>query len=197
MSKFQLPVLLPATEAATLTQPFGVTANTLEPVGQHGEPHFHYGVDLVFGDPIHTYGIPLVCPFDDAKLTAFMSPPTSGISTPFIQLEGYGASGAHYKMIFGHVSQINFRSEYQAGDIIGLVGNYGLVWPQPTPSNPFAGAHLHLGVQANGMWIDPLSIVDIGSPFIGTAYNEGVYVSRIAWALSQLEAQLAALISKQ
>jgi len=191
MNKFSFPVLLPPGIEATVTQPFGVTANTIEPPGQHGEAHFHYGDDVVFGTDIETYGTPIVCPFHDARLTAYAEPSGSYTVTPFIRLDGYGASGNHYEATFAHVSSIFFRPSYNEGDIIGTVGNYGLVLPKPTPGAPFAGSHLHLGLQLNGQWVDPLQYFDITKPYIGAPHDPASDIPRLVWAIQQIESQLS------
>jgi hypothetical protein len=60
--KFPLPIQAPAASAITVTQPFGVTSNTLEPEGPNGEPHSHYGLDIVCGDDPATFRTELRCP---------------------------------------------------------------------------------------------------------------------------------------
>lgn len=195
MNRYKLPVLLPPGVTAIMTQPYGLTANAIEPVGPNGEPHFHYGIDLVFGDSAHTYGTPIVSPFAEAEMTAYTSPPGTYTQTPYIQLSGVGASGNHYELVLAHCGAIFFANKYIEGTIVGSVGNYGMVVPQPTPGNPFAGSHLHLGVKEDGKWIDPQLVFDITQSYIGPPHDFNLDVPRLQWALEQLMLQFKALTS--
>ena len=52
------------------------------------------------------------------------------------------------------------------GDIIGLEGNTGAVYPKPTASNPTAGAHVHFSVLTCGSWscaTDPMPYINNGT----------------------------------
>ena len=193
MNKFNLPVLLPPGIAPVVTQGFGPTDNPIEPRGPNGENHFHYGVDLVFGKDFETYGTPLVVPFERCTVGAYMQPPGTYQNTPFVEIDGIGASGTHYKVILAHVGNIFFRNDYKLGDIVATVGNYGMVSPQPTPADPFAGSHLHLGVQVGGEWRDPFEYFDVSTPFVGAPHDPNSDVPRLLWAIEQLTAQLASL----
>lgn len=190
---FKFPILLPPGAKLTVTQPYGVTDNATEPKGPNGEPHFHYGVDVVDGDAANTYGTPLVCPFESGKLTGYNVTQFNPGVTPFASISGYGASGAHYEAIFCHISALFFRSSYGDGDIVGLIGNNGAVEPQPTPAAPFAGSHLHLGLKVNGQWADPLEYFDIGAPYAGAPHDPQTNVPRLEWAITQLRAEMSRL----
>lgn len=66
------------------------------------------------------------------------------------------------------------------GLLIGYSGNTGNVDPRPTPSNPTAGAHLHLGKFMNGNAVNPgLEGFSMQDGFIydtGEDSNNGEYV---------------------
>ncbi len=193
MQKFKFPLALPVGRSLTLTQPFGRTENTLEPVGPNGEPHFHYGIDVVDGSGAEMFGTPIVCPLTNPVLTAYMLPPGTPNATPFIELSGKGASGNHYKIVLAHMAAAFFRGTYNEGDVVALVGNRGLVNPPPTPQDPYAGTHLHLGLQVNGVWSDPFEYFDIATPYdmAGTDTDSGQ--PRLVYAISMLKSQLTDL----
>ncbi len=195
MTKFDLPVLLPPGVEATVTQPFGVTANELEPIGPNGEAHFHYGVDLVFGTPAETYGTPIVMPFVDGRIAGYLLPPSTYSDTPFVSVSGVGATGNRYLVVFDHIANFFMQDAYAHLSILGTVGNYGTVSPVPTPENPFGGSHLHLGLMCDDIWVDPLEYFDIKSPHIGGPHDPANDVPRLVWALAQLSAEFAALKS--
>ena len=50
---------------------------------------------------------------------------------------------------YGHMSSVKVRRGQivKKGEVLGSAGNTGLVFPKPTPFNPFAGTHLHLGLR--------------------------------------------------
>lgn len=191
MEKFNLPVLLPKDAQVIITQPFGATSNPIEPPGEHGEAHFHYGVDFVFGDPLQTYGTPLVCPFKGAKLGGYMKPPGTIANTPYVNVRGKGESGNYYELILAHVGNIFFRDSYTEGQIIATVGNYGNVSPLPTTLDPVAGSHLHMGVRVNGVWDDPLKYFDPQHPYIDANFTDSAQLTRLAWSLQRVVEQIA------
>lgn len=195
MTKFPLPITLPAGTKVTVTQPFGVTANTLEPVGPAGQPHFHYGVDLVWGSPGFIFGTEYVLPVDAESMSSYELPPGAPNTTPFVCFNFTGASGTKYIMTLAHVSQIFMLPQLKAGEVVALAGNYGLVAPQPTIAAPFDGSHLHLGLQANGVWVDPLEYFDIDQFTIGPVRDPNNCVTRINWACQQVEAELQQLVT--
>ena len=66
------------------------------------------------------------------------------------------------------------KKRFKQGEVIGFIGNNGAVTPKPTPSNPFFGSHLHLGLgvknpgEMNFTMVDPSTIFDINDPYIGS-----------------------------
>lgn len=67
-----------------------------------------------------------------------------------------GGYGRHVRIlsgenewVYGHLSKISVtkRQIVKKGDVIGNMGNTGLVFPTPSVVNPLAGTHLHLGLR--------------------------------------------------
>lgn len=57
---------------------------------------------------------------------------------------------------YGHMESMTVQAGHSVlrGDMLGLGGNTGNVWPRPTPDNPRAGSHLHLTIQSPGNGIN-------------------------------------------
>jgi hypothetical protein len=195
MLKFPLPIVLPAGTKVTVTQPFGVTANTLEPIGPNGEPHFHYGIDLVWGPDNVIFGTPLVLPEVATESSYVLPPGNVNQPTPYVMFNFTGASGTKYTMELAHCSAIFLGAQYGKGKIVALAGNYGLVAPTPTIADPFAGSHLHLGLQIDGKYVDPAEYFDVTQFTVGPKRDPSNCVPRINWACQQVEAELQALVS--
>lgn len=193
---FKFPLLVPKGTRLTVTQPFGKTSLNLEPEGPRGEQHFHYGVDVVRDSVIQTFGTPIVCPFPRAKIVAYQFDQPMGDTTNFIKIEYVAPDGVSHKMVAAHISEIVFRGNYVEGDVIAYVGNAGLVQPKPTPTNPWGGAHSHLGAQLNGQWVDPLTIFNLNDPFIGGGDDLNKDLPAVRWAIGELTKLLTALQSK-
>ena len=84
---------------------------------------------------------------------------------------------------YWHLSdfEINGTTKGKAGDVIGLMGNAGYVWPPPTANYPWNGTHLHFGVrfyhssgniissQFSGNYVDPLPFLYSRGSKIGPA----------------------------
>lgn len=187
MQKFHFPLRIPDDRILTLTQGFGKTENALEPGGPHGELHYHYGIDVVDGLPAETYGTPIICPFKEAHFEGYLFDGPSSQKTNYIKFSGTGASGNKYTLIFAHISAMFFKEKYVEGDVLGLVGNAGMVAPRPTPGNPFGGSHLHFGVQIGGEWVNPLDYFDIANPYRGPQHPAADGLPRIQWALEILK----------
>src|SRR4029077_15831878 len=185
-----LPIQLPAGSAAIITQPFGITENTLEPAGPNGEPHFHYGIDIVLGDDHVTFGAQLRCPFPTATMINRFEQPEGSTQTPFLQLEYKATDGTVYNATFAHCSQMEPEGSFQYGAPIAKIGNIGLVAPQPSLKDPYAGAHLHLGLQAHGVWVDPAQYFDITKPFVGAGPDQQDQLPATNWLIQELLALL-------
>jgi hypothetical protein len=188
--KFPLPIQVSAASSITVTQPFGITSNTLEPVGPNGEPHFHYGLDIVCGDDHATFGAELRWPFPSGAMINRSPQPQGSTQTPFLQLEYKPTDGVVYNSTFAHCSEIEPEGTFQYGALVGKIGNIGLVRPQPPLKDPYAGAHLHLGLQADGKWVDPALYFDLTKPFIGTGPDQEDQLPATNWLIQELLALL-------
>ncbi|MCI0398783.1 MAG: M23 family metallopeptidase [Chloroflexi bacterium] len=75
-----------------------------------------------------------------------------------------GSSGRVYQVALGHLASccVEPGQMVAAGQVVGLVGNTGRVWPAPASDNPTAGTHLHLSLRCAGYgaagW--PFDLVD-------------------------------------
>lgn len=127
----------------------------------------HEAIDVIAGSDVETYGTPVICPFPTARLNRDSFKGAMTDSNNFIQIEYTQADGTKLLMIAVHLSEIVEQATYKYGDIIGYVGNAGMVLPKPTLAHAYQGAHLHLAIQRNGTTDDPGKYFDINSPFRG------------------------------
>ena len=67
----------------------------------------------------------------------------------------------NYYTVYMHMSDLTVKTgqTVERGQVIGHMGNSGHVVPAPTPSNPYAGTHLHFAL------------------YIGTPYGGGYHVN--------------------
>lgn len=85
-----------------------------------------------------------------------------------------------YETAYCHLSQIlvTFGQQVKAGDVIGLSGNTGNVWPVPTSAaDNTSGAHLHFGLRIDGY--------DRGDGFVGYTNAEPYFQATIAQRLAE------------
>jgi murein DD-endopeptidase MepM/ murein hydrolase activator NlpD len=132
--KLTLAAIVPG---ATMTQPFGCSALTLEPFDPYCPTHhIHTGVDLAAkeGTPVHAA--------------------SRGIASVGFDLNGAGLyvavlSGSHVRALYCHLSiaLVSGSQQVTTGEVIGRVGSSGLA----------TGPHLHFEVQVDGLAVDPLS----------------------------------------
>lgn len=78
--------------------------------------------------------------------------PISGTVHTGFETGGYGYYvfiTSNVEIVVGHMNRVDVRTgQYVTeGQPMGLSGNSGFVSPKPTPSNPNAGAHYHIGVR--------------------------------------------------
>ncbi len=184
MNKYPLPIILPAGTQVIVSQPFGPTNIALEPEGPNGEPHFHYGVDLLWGTAPDTFGCELVIPAPVATLASYIQDPGSPTVTPCMTFNFTGSSGNKYQMVLAHVSKLIFATEYKEGQVVALTGNYGDLQPQPTFDYPYGGSHLHLGLTCNDKWVNPLDYFDINQYTVGLKRPIINLLPRAQWALN-------------
>lgn len=195
--KFPLPIQTTDARNIRLTQAFGPTSNVLEPEGPAGQPHFHYGVDLVCGDDHQTYGAALRCPFPGAQIVNRFEQPEGSKETPFLQLQYRDTAGTTYDVILAHCIDMAPAGRVAYGDEVAKIGNIGLVAPQPSLRDPYGGAHLHLGLKINGAWTDPLAYFDLTRPFIGTAPTQADQLPATNWLIKELLAIIAGITGQK
>ena len=167
--KYKYPIRIPAGWKLTLSQGF------------HSE---HNGNDVVCGDGAMTYGIPVVWSFPWVGTvydSVVDSPIAANVTKAHVQVDCVDPNtGIAYSVIYIHLSGATFYQPYGApqhafnqGDVIGYIGNGGLVRPKPTVENPFGGSHLHLGLgvkkvgELNYTMVDPSLYFDLNDPWRG------------------------------
>ncbi len=192
--KFPLPIQIPDGGAAWITQKFGATTIVLEPKGPNGEEHFHYGIDIVLGDDHATFGAALRCPFPSGTIINRNPQPMGSPTTPFLQLEYKDTEGHVYNATLAHCSEMEPESEYQYGAPVAKIGNIGIVTPDPTLKDPYAGAHLHLGLQVDGAWVDPKQYFDITKHFSGPGPDGQDQLPATNWLIQELLKIIAPLL---
>jgi hypothetical protein len=183
--QFPLPLQLTAAQKARITQPFGATTNELEPLGPDGEAHFHCGVDIVCGDDSETYGTALYCPFPTASVEAYLVQ-AGNKDTPFVQLSYTAIDGTKYEAVLAHMSAMETPKSFIYGDLVGRAGNVGVASAQRSLKNPYAGAHLHLGLKVNGEWVDPERYFDFSKSFSGDAAIPQNQLPTTNWLVQEL-----------
>lgn len=159
----------------------------------------HLGVDVVCGTPEETWGKECTWPFPfpGTVYDAQVDSPMGAKHHAHSQIDGIDpATGIQYSLIYIHLSAVtNTKAPtevktivYQQGDVIGKIGNNGVVYPAPTPEHPLWGTHLHLGLgikkpgEMNYAITDPLTIFDL-TP---TVYEETPYEKLIKIADSMM-----------
>lgn len=148
---------------------------------------FHDAVDVTCGNSIETYGTPFVCPFPSAILRSInKADPENGlggrIQVTYVDLIGN-------TLVLGglHLSGCVEKETYKEGDILGYIGNYGYVLPEPTIATPFGGSHIHMSLVKNGVPIDPLTYFDPKNPY--RAADTGIERDKFGflWSIQQIK----------
>jgi hypothetical protein len=159
----------------------------------------HLGVDIVCGTPEETWGKECTWPFPfpGTVYDAEVDSPMGAKQHAHSQIDGTDPiTGIQYSLIYIHLSSVTHTVApgnsntwiYQKDDVIGKIGNNGVVYPAPTPQNPLGGTHLHLGVgikkpgDMNFTMVDPLTIFEL----IPTVYEETPYEKLIKIADSMI-----------
>ena len=93
-----------------------------------------------------------------------------------------GILASEVETCYWHLSDFSIRAGAtgNAGDVIGLMGNTGYVWPRPSQASPWDGTHLHFGIrfyhesgniipsEFSGNYVDPLPYMYVIGEKIGT-----------------------------
>jgi hypothetical protein len=193
---FKFPLSIPPGREVEVTQGFKSTSlvDFYRSKGIFISEHDAVDVRLRGGMARDTYGLPFVSPFPSASLL-----PTNYIESDPIHgqsgrvLIEYIENGISYVMGGIHLSGTVKQDVYKEGDILGYVGNYGAVLPEPTIGTPFGGSHLHLTLvikkpgELNGTVVDPLLYFDVNNPYRSPDTGIARDVPAIQWAIAQIK----------
>lgn len=193
--KFPLPLQIPLDHSPIVTQGFGAVNNPIEPAGPNGEPHFHYGIDIVCGSDHDTYGAHIICPTPTLEITEVHLEPEGSKVTPYIMGKYVAQDNTEIFIIFAHIIEAVPLGIYRYGETIAKVGNIGLVSPQPDLKDPYQGAHLHLGVRINGEWVDPIQYFDANQRFIGDSPTRQDQLPATNWLIKELLSIVHSIVS--
>lgn len=142
--KYKLPI--GGSRKPILTQKYGETSNN-EWYKAHGINNpFHNGCDFVTGTNVQTYGTPLVSPFKGRVVKVTFDSPMSTKGNG-VTIESDPIGDVKFQVILWHTGELQCKvgDILNEGQVVCYIGNSGLVNPSPTPDNPYAGSHLHLG----------------------------------------------------
>lgn len=193
MTKHPLPIAIPKGYFPILTQPYGdkstidwYKANGLN-ITEHNGADFTISFVGATEDQARmaTYGAKLVCPVELSYLSKAwwdnpMSTKGNGIQITWTE------DGKDISIRFWHCSEITQQSTYKKEEQVGLIGNNGLVRPEPTPYCVYCGSHLHLMVYVNGVLTDPKEIFDFTKWFIANDTGVGKDLPPIIYFVQKL-----------
>ena len=193
MKKLPFPIEIPEGSFPIITQAYGDKSKVAWYKKNGVDINEHNGVDVVVsGGKDATYGARVVCPFPQAALNKTwwdhpMSTKGNGIMISYQDGKDY------YQMLVWHCSEIITKSLYKERDIIGFIGNSGLVDPKPTPESPFSGSHIHLMAYLNGKLIDPMEIFTIKEWYTGKDTGAIKDLPALQWVLDYAKSKVEAL----
>lgn len=156
MIKLQPPVNN-FTFRASLSQSFGVNAAIYQARGLFA----HDGLDIDFPNILNQgYGQPILAAHQGYISQLIQDNPEHTRGNGLCVM----ANDQTYMTLYWHLSKFNvgIGQVVNVGDVIGFAGNTGFVMPAPSPSNPYAGTHLHFGLKIFGIvnqynsYIDPI-----------------------------------------
>jgi murein DD-endopeptidase MepM/ murein hydrolase activator NlpD len=135
-----------------ISQMFGVAYNLY--FSNFGLPG-HNGIDIVVHDDKNGYGIPILAThdFDGVVIESDFPIKTKGnglyLRKEVERFELRGKEVSYIETCYWHLSDfcVTGKSTGKAGDVIGLMGNTGFVFPKPTQESPYSGIHLHFGLR--------------------------------------------------
>lgn len=147
----------------SISQLFGINKSYYEP--RYFIPG-HNGLDVIIRDEKKGFGTPIlsVCNGIVESKTYDVPTRTNGNGVYIYSVE------LGLTFVYWHLSdfQCEVGQEVKEGDIIGLMGNSGGVFPKPTKYNPYDGTHLHFAIldrnknnEYNG-FIDPVPFLHNG-----------------------------------
>jgi len=153
MRNLPFPVRVPKDCELQITQKYGnTTLNEWYRANGVTAPS-HNGVDLVLAykgkeDAKITYGAAFVTPSPDwsiAKTTFDTAMSTKGNGVTLESPEFFENGLRRKIQIVGwHLSEVEYKKGILPSfTVVGYLGNSGVVRPQPSPSKPYDGSHLH------------------------------------------------------
>lgn len=180
---YKFPIRIHPDEALNLAQPYHGETTTLSKA-LSTDPTFHNGVDVTCGNAANTWGKECIWPFPWPGTVYYseVDSPMGATLHAHAQVDTVDpATGIEYSLVLIHLSWVPKTKTaedsqvivYNFGDVIGKIGNNGAVSPKPTPEQPFAGSHLHLGIgvknpgELNPLMLDPLLYFNLTDPFRG------------------------------
>lgn len=186
--KYRFPLAVPQGERLYITQGYK-SAEMAEFYQKNGLQWFiHPAIDVTRESQVKTYGTPFVCPFPYATLDRIVQlADAENGKSGHIQIKATLPNGDSIILGCGHLSDTEIRDVYKEGDIIGYLGNYGLVSPKPTIAAPFQGSHAHIETYVNGQVVNPLDYFDISNPFRAPDTGNERDVFAIRWAIREIK----------
>lgn len=149
MRNLAFPIIVPRGYKLKITQPYGATGS-VEWYKKNGVAiPFHNGVDVTIdsSDPRLTYGSACFFPFPKGWTVkkTFDSPMSTKGNGVTLESDAFVEDGIEKKvqLVYWHLSKLVDATQHKYKDVIGYVGNSGLVLPAPSPECPYCGSHLH------------------------------------------------------
>lgn len=213
---FKNPIQMPFGSKFRLTNKFGPVEDKYKDFyKQNYNINFHAGIDCrVEGPHYKSYGTPIINLFDGVVVySAFHK--VFGTDPNGVMVESHDGM---WRARYWHLSRVDMKymQNVKEGQIVGLMGNTGIVYPTPTYANPYNGVHLHLTLErkrpndmtdeewdaldqqvksGNWMRVDPLEYVDINNITYGPDTGAEADVPPLMWTVQNLITQVKALIA--
>ena len=199
--KYPLPLEIVKGRRPFVTQEYGDKSRVAWYKANGVNIEEHNGTDIVISggknQATDTYGTKLVNPFPNALRNKVW------FDTP-MSTQGNGVKVQHtdpevgtIKMTVWHCSECNNQEEYKQGDVLGYIGNSGLVSPAPSVWNAHAGAHLHLMTYINDVLVDPRQVFDFTKWTVSsTDTSIEKDLPPIAYYLNKIRVALSAMFAK-
>lgn len=127
-----------------ISQLFGVNHDTYN--DNFGIPG-HNGIDIIVQDEKSGYGSKILSSHDGKVVKIFTDFPTKTQGTGIYIQQTIG--NIIIETVYWHLSDILVKAgdEVKKGQVIGLMGNTGFVYPKPSAEHPYWGTHLHFAVR--------------------------------------------------
>jgi hypothetical protein len=209
MKNLPIPIIVPYGYKLRISQPFGSTGDVEWYKNNGLNIPFHNGVDIVVDndDPRLTYGSACFCPFPKGwtvkkTFDSAMSTKGNGVT---LESDTFVEDGIEKKVqiVLWHLSSLTDGTQLVYKNIVGYVGNSGLVHPAPSTACPFCGSHLHLMLYefhktSTGMFmlqntgngvggaVDPMTRFSLSVAEYGEDTNVSFDTAPLKWAMAKL-----------